>query len=240
MTKFFHACGVEHDYVNDRHCGYHTQVFTHFSALQGMKLDYYGADSASHEFKVEGIVFKVLEDPDDGYRSHLGAIEYGEQSSAIFFRQPIAKVAIEMYDGENRDYLQGNQGYRLVDVKDGHVWLEFGTDNTDDYYPCFVFRHMPKEQKMKSKSNLYDGITFHEEDRKKGSFTIRIEGTNEFVSGIDPHWKRAHPPGKVEVVEGWNNRKALKFNTMDAAIKAAHQVWDIEGFHTSIEAINNS
>jgi hypothetical protein len=79
------------------------------------------------------------------------------------------------------------------------------------------------------------GVTFYEEDREKGPFIIRIGGTSEFVSEIDPDWKRASPPGKVEVVEGWTNRKALKFYTMDAAIKAACQVWNIDGFHTSIE-----
>ena len=113
-----------------------------------MDLDYYGADSAAHEFNIDKIVFKVLEDPDDGYRSHLGAIEYGAQSNSIFFRQPIAKVTIKTYYGENIEYSQGNEGYRLVDVDDGHIWLEFGTDNTDDYYPMFVFNHYPKEQKL--------------------------------------------------------------------------------------------
>ena len=54
---------------------------------------------------------------------------------------------------------------------------------------------------------------------------------------IDPEWKRAWPPGKVDVVEGWDNNKALKFATMDEALEAADQVWDIEGFHTSIELV---
>ena len=81
------------------------------------------------------------------------------------------------------------------------------------------------------------GVTFYEEDRENGPFTIRVGGTSEFVSDIDPHWKRACPPGKVEVVEGWDNTKILKFYTMDAAIEAAVSVWDIEGYHTSIEAL---
>jgi len=80
------------------------------------------------------------------------------------------------------------------------------------------------------------GVTFYEDDRKKGPFTIRIGGTNEFVSDIDPEWKRAWPPGKVDVVKGWDNPKTLRFDTMDDAIKAAVLVWNIEGFHTSIEA----
>jgi hypothetical protein len=86
-------------------------------------------------------------------------------------------------------------------------------------------------------SSLHPGVTFFEDDREKGPFTIRIGGTNEFVSDIDPDWERSWPPGKVDVVEGWGNRKALKFETMDKALEAADQVWDIEGFHTSIELV---
>jgi hypothetical protein len=125
---------------------YRQHVFTHFAALEGMILEYFGADDAANEFKVDGIIFKVLEDPNDGYRSCLGVIEYGEESDAIFFRKPLAKVRVETYEGLDRDtYNSSCQGYRLVDIEDGHTWLEFGTDNTDDYYPFFVFRHMPKE-----------------------------------------------------------------------------------------------
>jgi len=126
---------------------YRKLVFKHFASLQGAVLDYYGADDAEHEFRVDGIIFKVLEDPNDGYRSCLGVIEYGDQSSAIFFRNPIAKIRIETYEDLTREEDSwGNsacQGYRFVDVQTGHVWLEFGTDNTDDYYPFFVFRHTP-------------------------------------------------------------------------------------------------
>ena len=36
----------------------------HFLSLVGGVVDYYGADSGEHEFKIDGIVFKVFEDPD--------------------------------------------------------------------------------------------------------------------------------------------------------------------------------
>ena len=124
---------------------YRKQVFTHFAALKGMTLEYFGADDSAHEFKVDGIIFKVLEDPSDGYRSCLGVIEYGEESNSIFFRKALARVRIETYEGRNVDYSSGDQGYQLVDISDDHIWLEFGTDNTDDYYPMFIFRHTPKE-----------------------------------------------------------------------------------------------
>jgi hypothetical protein len=135
----------------------------HFQNLTGMELDYYGADAGDHTFKVDDIVFKVLEDPDDGYRSYLGTIDYTVEHNSIFFRTAVARVRIETYDSADQDgYPLRNehgdlddmcnsvkQGYRLVDVTDGHVWLEFGTDNYDDYYPCFIFRHTPKATPLK-------------------------------------------------------------------------------------------
>ena len=127
-------------------------VKTHFMALAGMDLDYYGADAASHIFNIDGIIFEVLEDPDDGYRSHLGPIEYSGIHSSIFFKTPIATVQIEEFKEEYSNdngakstwSPQLDQGYRLVDIIDGHIWLEFGTGNYDDYYPYFMFRHTPK------------------------------------------------------------------------------------------------
>ena len=132
------------------HRAYREQVFNHFAALEGLALEYFGADDAAHEFMVDGIIFKVLEDPNDGYRSMLGVIEYGEKSDSIFFRKSLAKVRIKTYEGRSSKdgWSKSDEGYQLVDVEDGHVWLEFGTDNTDDYYPYFVFRHTPKEPKV--------------------------------------------------------------------------------------------
>lgn len=131
-------------------CEYHSLMMNHFLSLVGGVVDYYGADGAEHEFKIDKMVFKVLEDPDDGYRSMLGAVEYGEDTAGIFFPNPIAKVMIEEFEGETcpdgNDWLGTGscEGYRLRDVEDGHIWLEFGTANTNDYYPYFVFRHVAK------------------------------------------------------------------------------------------------
>ena len=86
-------------------------------------------------------------------------------------------------------------------------------------------------------ASLHPGVTFFEEDRNTGPFKIRIGGTSEFVSEIDPDYKRCWPPGQVLVCEGWGNPKALTYPTLDEALHAADQVWNIEGFHTSIERI---
>ena len=117
-------------------------VKKHFIALVGSEVDYYGADGAEHTFKVDDVIFKALEDPDDGYRSYLGTINYSEDDHSIFFRTPIARVRIEGFDGR----VDGVpfHGYRFIDVEDGHMWLEFGTKDFEDYYPYFIFRHVPK------------------------------------------------------------------------------------------------
>ena len=120
---------------------------SHFINLVGIELDYYGCDSGDNTFKVDDIVFKILEDPSDGYRSMLGGIDYTDSHSSIFFKMPIGRVKICEYDEEDSEEWapQKNSGYRLVDIDDGHVWLEFGTHNYDDYYPMFIFRHIPKD-----------------------------------------------------------------------------------------------
>jgi hypothetical protein len=85
-------------------------------------------------------------------------------------------------------------------------------------------------------SSLHTGVTFYEDDRDKGPFKIRIGGTNEFVTCIDPDYPLCHPAGKVDLCVGWDNPESMVFLTMDEALSAADQVWKIEGFHTSIEA----
>jgi len=68
-------------------------------------------------------------------------------------------------------------------------------------------------------------------------YKIRLGGTNDFVSEIDPTYNRCSPPGKVEFVNGWDNPLALVYKTYEAAKAAADEVEYIEGFHTSVESM---
>jgi hypothetical protein len=91
----------------------------------------------------------------------------------------------------------------------------------------------------KESGNKFEGVTWHEEDREGGPFMVRICGTNEFVSKIDPHCDRSWPPGYVELVQGWDNPLALKYDSMEAAKAAGAAVMNIEGYHNSIEPIGS-
>ena len=85
-------------------------------------------------------------------------------------------------------------------------------------------------------SSLHTGVTFYEEDREHGPFVVRIGGSRDFVSKVVEIFS-AWPDGFVETVEGWENPGSMRFETMDDALVVADQVWDIEGFHTSIERV---
>lgn len=106
-----------------------------FEKTIGRWYDFHGVDN--NRFKLGKRVFEALEDPDDGYRSYLGSIERGA-SEGIFYPDPLERVKVGEFDHDNE------HGYSLIG-KSGHVWLVFGTNTDDDYYPCFFFRYQPKE-----------------------------------------------------------------------------------------------
>lgn len=97
---------------------------------------YYGANC--NEFKLGRKVYEVIEDEDDGYRSCMKELVLVDEPTGIFYKRAFAKVTLRESNAGCNDF------YELVDVKDGHVWLTFGTDYSEDYYPCFVFDPHPK------------------------------------------------------------------------------------------------
>lgn len=104
--------------------------------LVGREFDFYGVNNES--FALDSEVYTALEDPDDGYRSYLGSVvEEHCLMTLVFPRHRLARVLLEVSPEE------GVSCYRLTDVDTGHVWLEFGTNVWDSYYPMFVFRYTP-------------------------------------------------------------------------------------------------
>lgn len=101
----------------------------------GIEYEFYGVHN--NYFKLGECIFEAIEDPDDGYRSYLQSIPLLdnreiERLNKYFFKFPLALV--EVTKDEDFTY--------LVD-KNNHFWLTIGTDNTDDYYPYFVFTYEP-------------------------------------------------------------------------------------------------
>lgn len=111
----------------------------------GMEADFYGVDN--NNFKLGDSVFEAVEDPEDGYRSMLAEVKtITDPAGLIFFQTPIARVRVKQAPESHskHGYSESFEGYQLVDVADGHVWLLLGKDNADDYYPVFTFDYTPK------------------------------------------------------------------------------------------------
>ena len=127
-----------------------------YMKLIGCEFDFHGAQDAL--VQLNGIVYEFLEDPDDGYRSHLGAVRISPASEHTgFFPNPVARVILVSTDNKESwpdewtpppedPYHDGPfSGFYLIDADDYHVWCQIGTEYGDSYYPCFVTHYSPKE-----------------------------------------------------------------------------------------------
>lgn len=115
------------------------------ASLVGVEVNLYGADGC---FFCVGrgrkrVVYEVREDESDGYRSSMQDLVIADGTGKVFSSAPIAKAKLREapahVEGDSRVY----DGWEFVD-KGGHVWLRFGTENSDDYYPWFSFDWFPK------------------------------------------------------------------------------------------------
>lgn len=126
-----------------------------YMKLLGCEFDFHGAQD--NLVQLNNVVYEFLEDPNDGYRSHLGAVRATPASShTCFFANPVAKVILVSTDDEAtwpdkwvppaKDACHDGpfSGFFLIDVDDHHVWVQIGTEYHDSYYPCFVSRYHPK------------------------------------------------------------------------------------------------
>jgi hypothetical protein len=92
-------------------------------------------------FVLDGVTYKAVEDPDDGYRSRCDElIVCDEKISNIFVpHKVICKMAPDDSDGyDNKDVLI------MYDAVTKALVLEIGTGNTDDYYPYCVLNWFPE------------------------------------------------------------------------------------------------
>lgn len=113
----------------------------------GKAMTFSGVDN--NQFKLDGVVYEALEDPSDGYRSYLGSVEVKDTSNSIFFPNAIDVVYVEEDKSHPRDNDNPNEGYKLVSILTGYVWLEFGTSYGDSYYPCFYFNYHPADDTVR-------------------------------------------------------------------------------------------
>ena len=100
-------------------------------------------------FRLDGIVYAVVEDPDDGYRSSMQEIIVDESATMVNVFPPIKIVG--RYRTETGDKCNRADILELIDVKTGKTVLEAGTDASDDYYPSYVASFHPEAMAVNAK-----------------------------------------------------------------------------------------
>lgn len=92
-------------------------------------------------FVLDGRIYVATEDPDDGYRSSMRSLE-------IVAEPPVANTfaPVKVVGRVRGEVLE------LIDAANGAVVLEVGTDDADDYYPCFVNHFFPDRMAVNAKT----------------------------------------------------------------------------------------
>lgn len=97
--------------------------------------------------RLDGDLYWFQEDPDDGYRSSLSHVRIAvpeDLPSGSLAEFPPRLVSCAVRDKPHHDYgLQLDNVLVGTDEATGTVLFEIGTENIDDYYPCFVSRWTP-------------------------------------------------------------------------------------------------
>lgn len=95
--------------------------------------DYHSDSSANCiRFRLDGVLYCAEEDENDGYRSCLGTIWVEADPNTIQNVFKRRRVYCQHHLDFNHDIV------RIYDRATEKLLIEFGTDNTDDYYPSFV------------------------------------------------------------------------------------------------------
>ena len=99
----------------------------------------YKEDCETISFRLDGVVYTATQDPSDGYRSSMSGIAKSERPMRNVFA-PVKVIGRLRTRGE---YGGTDDVLELIDAKTGKTVLEVGTDDVDDYYPCWVARFDP-------------------------------------------------------------------------------------------------
>ena len=84
-----------------------------------------------NDFRLDGVVYCAIEDPQDGYRSCMRDLVISDTAMTNVF------MAVRVTGSMVGEALE------LRDISNGRVVLEVGTHDCDDYYPSYVANWWP-------------------------------------------------------------------------------------------------
>jgi hypothetical protein len=106
------------------------------------------APANSIRFVLDGIIYVATEDENDGYRSSMGSLSVVPEGKPVTNTFPPTRVVVRhVTEGEHEtnDYLE------FIEISNGQVILQVGTENVSDYYPGFVNHFYPDRLSVNAK-----------------------------------------------------------------------------------------
>ena len=117
-------------------CGKHIFSGCELSSTEREELSGYFVDCGVCLFTLDGITYKAVENPDDGYRSYMDELEISDVAPRYSFDG--VDVICYMQENDYTDILV------IRDAHNGKTILEVGTDMYDSYYPMCRFLYQPE------------------------------------------------------------------------------------------------
>ncbi len=96
-------------------------------------------------FRLDGKIYTAIQNPDDGYRSSMKELIVSDSGEMKNQFEPVPVFCIHRTVanyGNSADILD------IFDAQNAKLILAVGTDNTDDYYPCFISSYTPENMSV--------------------------------------------------------------------------------------------
>lgn len=103
------------------------------------------------KFRLDGVTYMAVEDPDDGYRSMCRNLEVVDEECRT--KLPNILIECKMRD-DIHDSIWGTQKNDILefyDTNNKQMFMAVGTGDTDDWYPYFNFEYIPEVLSCNSK-----------------------------------------------------------------------------------------
>lgn len=91
-------------------------------------------------FRLDGVVFVAMEDPQDGYRSSMRSLKIDPATPMTNDFHPITVLCKHIAKTDKTDTCDILE---IIDCESTEVVLRVGTNYSDDYYPSFVSQFYP-------------------------------------------------------------------------------------------------
>lgn len=119
-------------------CGKHILTGAGYCQREGQ---HYWESYAAGWFVLDGIKYIAYADPSDGYRSCMDELVACEPQSKDHLFEGVEVLCKMNYSGKECLH---SVILEIYDANNHEIILSVGTDNTDDYYPQFVFEYIPE------------------------------------------------------------------------------------------------